>query len=475
MSITSNFSNNSFLSLSLMSGATTVATFDDNALGSNLSIKGTTSSSGYPTSITNMQYTYGISVVGTTNALLNRGLLLWNSCSGGAGSGVSIDWANYSSSTPSAQIISTDNGISANYFSLCTRTSGAASVVKPIERIRINTDTNTLINGNLGVRNGTTQPIYPLDFGSNAYDKTLAVYYNGGNSFYGLGANNSALQYQVPASSGHSFNIGGTSIFSLNANNFASTVPIIVLASSNVNPISFAILNNSLPINSNESIIFGVAASTQNCAYLNYANNNGVLVGGLGFYGANNDAMNFGRNNYLGINNNNPAFPLDVAGDTGTTFTLTYPFYVNRFSTAVTGPANNYNGSFSCRIQGAVVAYEFWGLSDVRYKTDIEDLGSVISAQHFLENIEPKTYNWKSEEKLSYGYIAQDMLKHGYKPLVKVTEGSDLDEFIDSEGFCSQKGTLVHLSYEKIVPIIHLALLDLEQQVNLLQDKFLAF
>jgi len=420
-----------------------------------------------------MQYTYGMSVYASAVSLLTRGILLWNLCSGSGGSGISIDWVNYIGSTPSSQIISTDNGNSANYFSFYTRTTNTGNSAQPQERIRINTDGNILVSNYLSIANGATTPIYPLDFGSADFSQLIALSYNGSGTFYGVGTQLSGANtyYQVPSSGLHNLNIGGTSIFSLNSSSFTATQPIQVSAAVSTYGITFALYNQLLGVGSNENILFGVSTSNLNCGYINYTSSNTLSTGAIGIYGASTDAFNFGANYYLGINNITPSFPLDVMGDSGNTFTLNFPYYVNSFHNTVFGPANGYSGPFSCRIQGYVYAFEFWGLSDVRLKTDIVDLSSVISAQHFLESVEPKTYKWKDESETTFGYIAQDVFKQGYFPLVQATPDPDLEELIDEDFLCSPAGTVLHITYEKVVPILHLSLLELQGLVEDLENK----
>jgi lysophospholipase L1-like esterase len=61
--------------------------------------------------------------------------------------------------------------------------------------------------GNVGIN--TAIPKYVLDIGQNAFNKTLAVY-SDTSAFYGFGANNLALNYQVDNSASHVFYVGST-------------------------------------------------------------------------------------------------------------------------------------------------------------------------------------------------------------------------------------------------------------------------
>jgi len=84
------------------------------------------------------------------------------------------------------------------------------------------------------------------------------------------------------------------------------------------------------------------------------------------------------------------------------------------------GPCNadgTWVSSFSQQweFQGNVYASNFYTTSDQSKKTNIESIASIIPIRKF---------NWKENGSLSYGFIAQELVKLGYNELVSGTDGS---------------------------------------------------
>jgi len=105
-------------------------------------------SSGYNTVASNQNASYAFAAYKSSSGAVNRGILLWNT-GGGAGAGTSIDFSNYASSTPSAQIQAIDDGNSSSNLIFLTRTTGTTGSTQPIERLRINSSGGVIIPGSL--------------------------------------------------------------------------------------------------------------------------------------------------------------------------------------------------------------------------------------------------------------------------------------------------------------------------------------
>jgi hypothetical protein len=85
-------------------------------------------------------------------------------------------------------------------------------------------------------------------------------------------------------------------------------------------------------------------------------------------------------------------------------------------------------------------------ISDIRTKTNINPLDKDYCI-NFIKNVNPKTFSYKKNPNgLEFGYIAQDLMKNGFGELVMVSTADELDEYIDEDGFISEKDKLYTLS-----------------------------
>jgi hypothetical protein len=138
---------------------------------------------------------------------------------------------------------------------------------------------------------------------------------------------------------------------------------------------------------------------------------------------------------------------------------------------AVTG-TNGPSGSFSCslRTTGRIVASgEIDILSDVRSKENITDI-SLEYCQRFVNSIKPKFYKYKNQSSISTGFIAQDIVKAGFKEVIGFAK-EDIPELVDEDGFLSPAGQAFTVNYDGIVPILTKCIDDLYKQIKELKKE----
>jgi hypothetical protein len=148
---------------------------------------------------------------------------------------------------------------------------------------------------------------------------------------------------------------------------------------------------------------FALVQQTDGSTFLNAAANKAI-----NFRVGNNQKMALNSNGYLGIGTNNPAFPLDVRGDSG------YHGFSGRFFNS--GTDIKWTTGY-----GAVTAYFQYDIvvdgsvgtsSDSRIKKNIQDV-SDTGALDLLRLIETKTYEYIDQvsrtSETVYGFIAQQI------------------------------------------------------------------
>ncbi len=119
--------------------------------------------------------------------------------------------------------------------------------------------------------------------------------------------------------------------------------------------------------------------------------------------------------------------------------------------------SSNATGNYSLRCNGRVIVTgEIEIASDYRLKKNISILDESL-AKSFVMNTTPVSFNWNNEDsKIEYGYIAQSVLKSGFKDLVNVTPHPGLQEYTENDGFVNPKDAKFTLSSGKIIPLLAL-------------------
>ena len=172
----------------------------------------------------------------------------------------------------------------------------------------------------------------------------------------------------------------------------------------------------------------------------------------------------------IGTGATNPSAPLHVKGSTA--FTLPASTYGYYGAGSTNGSASG-SQSISARFEAAIqVNSAVYVSSDSRIKSNIMPIEDNYS-KNFILKLDPKKYKLDSEEydNLHFGYIAQDLIKHGYDNLINLVEDSSLEEHIDNTGFKSPKGFKFQISYSEIIPILAKNIKILYQENSEQQNK----
>ena len=179
----------------------------------------------------------------------------------------------------------------------------------------------------------------------------------------------------------------------------------------------------------------------------------------------------------IGTGATTPTALLHVKGSVS--FTLPANSYGYYGSGSTNGSATG-SQSISARFEAAIqVNSAVYISSDFRIKSNIISIDDNY-CKNFILQLDPKKYKLNSEESdnLHFGYIAQDLIKHGYDNLINLVEDSSLEEHIDNTGFKSPKGFKFQISYSEIIPILskNIKILytkndELEEKVEILESE----
>lgn len=345
----------------------------------------------------------------------------------------------------------------------------ASNILRTVAGISVNQDVNGLRIDSIG---NTASARSRLDLGSSASDKTLSLF-NNTTSYYGISANNTALQYQSNAN--HLWTTGCTDALPLgntimSMNNTGS----LVCYDNTVMKRGFFIERQ--PFSSTGRSGRGVScfyASSDPVAKLFAYNYTTPAFEGLQL---GNIMLCHGASQSVTIDNGVTipgSYPLTVGNWFNTSFVGAYGFLSS--SGAGTGGSTG-SADVSIYSNKRVWAQEFNAFSDRRLKENIKDLSEDDSID-FVRNVKPVSFNWKADKdkKRSIGYIAQSILKHGkFDELVSLGPDQDLEEeveIVDGNRFISPKGFRFNVSYQSAVPILHSALASAYDLIEDLQER----
>lgn len=179
------------------------------------------------------------------------------------------------------------------------------------------------------------------------------------------------------------------------------------------------------------------ASSTSNFIDLGITSANRLYVGNGAVFSSSNSDSGSG---YVFING------------TVSTSIPTYGYITSSGSTG--GGALASTVSCSLRTSGRIVSgSEINILSDRRIKKDIVNIDDEY-CKDFVYKVSSKKYIYKKDEsKTNIGFIAQDVLKAGYKELIGFAD-EDVEEEIDDDGFVNPKGHIFTVNYEAVVPLL---------------------
>lgn len=109
--------------------------------------------------------------------------------------------------------------------------------------------------------------------------------------------------------------------------------------------------------------------------------------------------------------------------------------------------------------------------SDFRLKKNITPL-SADFCKRFVTNTTPVSFNWKiGDDGISYGYIAQDLMRNGFDELISISDDSELNYQLDPDGFIHPDGIKFSVAYSQIIPILAMNQKHLLEENKMLHRK----
>lgn len=132
--------------------------------------------------------------------------------------------------------------------------------------------------------------------------------------------------------------------------------------------------------------------------------------------------------------------------------------------------ANSGSVAVSLRTSNRIVAgQEIDVVSDIRLKSEIQNM-DLDYCKKFIQNVDPKSYRYKSSDQRKNGFIAQDIVKQGFKELIGFSK-EDVPELLDSDGFTSPAGQIFTVNYDGIIPILSKCIQDLYGENEVLKKR----
>jgi hypothetical protein len=346
----------------------------------------------------------------------------------------------------------------------------SSDIFRQVRGLSLNLDQNGLrIDGSSNTASARSR----LDLGADATNKGLSLF-NNTSSYYGVSANNNALQYQ--SFQNHLWTTGSSD---------ASPLGTTIMSLSNT---------GSLTCNDNTVLKRGFFIERQPFS------SSGRTGRGISGFFANADpvakifAYDYNTNNFEGLQLGNCMLVNGQNGgrvtiDNNITTSGNYPLTVaSWFSTSFSGSFGflNTSGAGSSVNTGVcdVSIYankQVWCqqvnvFSDRRLKKNINELNEDDSID-FIRNVMPVSFNWRDDkdQKRSIGYTAQSILQHEKFPeLVSFGSDDSLEEEVEIIGnrkFISPKGIRFNVCYQNAVPILHRALASLYDIVESNQEE----
>jgi hypothetical protein len=156
--------------------------------------------------------------------------------------------------------------------------------------------------------------------------------------------------------------------------------------------------------------------------------------------------------------------PLEI-GSTNFSIPVSNYGYIN--SSGSTGSKTDTTiNTFSLRTTGRIiVGGEVDIISDGRSKEEVQPL-SIDFCKQFIEKVQSVSFKYKNtvEQKIHYGYIAQDIYKAGFESLVSTIPDETMKEKIDEDGFKHPQNQKFVLCYDEIIPILSTTIKDLYEE-----------
>ena len=346
----------------------------------------------------------------------------------------------------------------------------ASNILRIVSGLSLNLDSSGLRLDTLATTSAARSKI---DLGAAATDRGIALF-NNTASYFGISANNNALQYQSNVN--HLWTTGCTD---------ASPLGTTVMS-----------MNNTGSLTCYDNTVMKKGFFIERQAF----SSTGRSGRGISAFYANSDsvaklfAYNYGTSSFEGLQLGN-CMLVDGSGggrvtiDNGVSSSGSYPLTVTSwFSTSFAGSYGYIGvGGAGTGVGTGVVDVSIYAnkriwcqetdsFSDVRLKENIKEL-SEDDCIDFVRNVKSVSFNWKSdkEKKRSVGYIAQDLLKHNkFNELVSLGPDKDLEELVeevDGRRFVSPAGQRFSVNYSGAIPVLHSALASAFDLIEDLQDR----
>lgn len=366
-------------------------------------------------------------------------------------SGTHIKFNGYSNSNTNYDLaritcgyVAASSSFGYGYLSFSTRNNSSNSMSS--ERMRITQD------GLVGI--GNTNPSYNLDIAGVARAYRLLIGDSTNNS-----SNRaiSALNVNMTSSDDYFICIGQSNSaknqaevsFVYNGYGSASNAMRLGLHSSD----KISINGNGYlgcKVNNPSNNVHINQEGTNTCLRIDYYGNNSIYTDlGVSAYGR----LYVSNGMLIGSSNSDPSSAyVNITGMT-TTAVTNYGYVT---SSGVVG-SNGSSGNFGCslRTTGRIVCgTELNVLSDKRLKKNIESVDDKY-CKDFVYEVDAKKYVYKKDKdnKPVVGFIAQDIIKSGFKEIIGFSQ-EEVEEVVDDDGFLNPKGQVFTVNYEAIVPIL---------------------
>jgi hypothetical protein len=333
------------------------------------------------------------------------------------------------------------------------------NILRAVRGFSVNIGTNGVTIENASTRD----PRYAIDLGNSAADIKIALF-DGGGGVYGIGANNSRVQYISGGQNGHSFykttnNTIGTLQAEMNIdNNFICTNNVI--SNTGLHAYGF---NNAGLSNYGMGLHFHYAASKGQIFTYNYSNS---TYGQMSFQ---NDYLCITSQGNVNIGGASPTAnltPLYI--QTALNYNVTGGYGYLSSGGSGTGSSTGSVG-FSLFCAARIACSEIDCFSDRKFKSNIKDL-DLTDCYDFMR-VKSKSYNFKNETDLSIGFIAQDILHYNkgdvIANIVTISPDEEAEEYYDEEtDIISPKGLSMSVKYNNVAVIHHEIIKDLIKKID---------
>jgi hypothetical protein len=173
---------------------------------------------------------------------------------------------------------------------------------------------------------------------------------------------------------------------------------------------------------------------------------------------------------HIGIGTTSPAYPLDVQRSTNGSFTGGYG-YLSSTATGFGGGTGTV--AVSIRASGRIVCPEFNSNSDRRLKTNIKPV-TLETAMSFIKEVEPVRYNLRGSEDIDFGYIAQSLLETSDPDINDIVSWYPNESMKGEGGTHEPTGWSAAVNYNEIIPLLHRALKDSLDRIEVLTNRVVA-